>query len=388
IVRFVLLFFDTIREMVPISLRRWIAERFDSEMVVQEQTKGERPSFDLLRAAVNLVVASAVISYATANKLPLSTTYVTFMVAMGTTFADRAWGRESAVYRVTGVLTVVGGWFMTAVIAFTFAGICAAIIFYANGFGVLILLVLAGWLIYNAHRKHRQFEAQSEQQTIFNLKTVDDAKTAIATTFEHMSLLLKEQADSIDNALEATFAGSFDRIGVERKRLHRFQQWSNIISANIFKVMRLLAQKGVRVSHRYAQTVRRLQKLSDGHRDIVLRVYTHVGNHHKGLLPEQVAELQQVRHKLKTMLVDVAELISRGEIANITIIEEQDWKLRQLAAELNLKQAERITNNISKTRLSILYYGIIGNAMMISKQTLELLEIFNESFSDLEGLSD
>ncbi len=384
IVRLVLAFFDAVRVLVPVPLRRWIAERFDVEKVSLEQSKGERPSFDLLRAAVNLMVASAVISYATSNKLPLSTTYVTFMVAMGTTFADRAWGRESAVYRVTGVLTVVGGWFMTAVIAFTFAGIFASIIFVGKGFGVLFLLAAAGMLIYNGHRKHRQFEAQSQKQLIFNLKSVADAKSAIGTTFEHMSLLLRELADSVDRTLDATFEGSFDRIGVERKRLRQFQQWSNIISANIFKAMRLLSQKGGRVGHKYAQTVRRLQKLSDGHRDIVLRVYTHIGNHHKGLLPEQIAELQSVRQNLRTMLLDAAEILRHGEIANISGIEEQDKQLRRLAAELNLKQAERITANISKTRLSILYYGIIGNAMMISKQNLELLEIFNESFSGLE----
>ncbi|TYO99056.1 phosphate transporter family protein [Geothermobacter ehrlichii] len=385
IVRLVLYFSDSIRVLIPAPIRRWIGERFDTENIPQVQGAGGRPSFDLIRASVNLMVASAVISYATANKLPLSTTYVTFMVAMGTSFADRAWGRESAVYRVTGVLTVIGGWFMTAVIAFTFAGIFAAIIFYTKGVGVILLLVLAAVLIYNAHRKHRQMEEQSKKQAIFNLESVEDANTAIATTFEHMSLLLKELADSLDATLDALFKGNFDRIGYERKKLTQYQQWSNIISANIFKAMRLLAQKGMRISHKYAQTVRRLQKLTDGHRDIVLRAYTHVGNQHKGLLPEQIEELQQVREQIRAILLDVADMISRGRIADLGGIEEKDLQLRQLAAELNEKQVERIKDNTSKTRLSILYYGIIGNAMMISKQNLELLEIFNESFSGIQS---
>ncbi len=387
IVRLVLYFFDSLRVLVPAPLRNWIGSRFDvTQKTLEQGHGGQRPSFDLIRAAVNLMVASAVISYATANKLPLSTTYVTFMVAMGTSFADRAWGRESAVYRVTGVLTVIGGWFMTAVIAATFAATFALVIFYAKAVGVVLLLAVAALLIVNAHRKHRQLEEATKKQEIFNLESVEDADTAIATTFGHMSLLLRELADSLDTTLEALFRGNFDRIGYERKKLQQFQNWSNIISANIFKAMRVLAQNGKKVSHKYAQTVRRLQKLTDGHRDIVLRAYTHVGNQHKGLLPEQIAELQQVREQIRAILLDVAELISRGRIAELDAIEEKDHQLRQLAAELNEKQVERIKDNSSKTRLSILYYGIIGNAMMISKQNLELLEIFNESFSGVESL--
>jgi len=383
IVRLVLAIFDSVRAVIPVGVRTWVAGRFDPEKA-PATAAGERASFDLMRAAVNLVVASAVISYATSNKLPLSTTYVTFMVAMGTSFADRAWGRESAVYRITGVLTVVGGWFMTAVIAFTIASIFATVIFFTNGFGVLILIVLAVLLILNAHRKHKAMAEEKKKEHIFNLKSVEDASSSLATTFEHMSFLLREISDSLDVTLAALFKGDFDTIGVQRKRLNKFQQWSGIISANIFKAMRLLAQQEMKVSHKYAQTVRRLQKLTDGHRDMVLRAYTHVGNHHKGLLPEQIEELEQVREQLRAILQEVADLISRGETADLQKLEKKDQALRELAAQLNEGQVDRIRDNSSKTRLSILYYGIIGNAMMISKQNLELLEIFNESFSEVE----
>ncbi|ORJ55857.1 inorganic phosphate transporter [Geothermobacter hydrogeniphilus] len=384
IVRLVLHLFDSVRVIIPARLRHWVANRFDAEQAPPVELHGGRPSFDLIRASVNLMVASVVISYATANKLPLSTTYVTFMVAMGTSFADRAWGRESAVYRITGVLTVVGGWFMTAVIAFTFASIFATVIFFAKGAGVLMLVVLAALMIFNAHRKHRAMTEEAKKEHIFNLESVEDASSALETTFGHMSFLLREISDSLDACLAALFRGDFDTIGVQRKKLNRFQQWSGIISANIFKAMRLLDQKGMAISHKYAQTVRRLQKLTDGHRDIVLRAYTHVGNHHKGLLPEQVEELERVRAQLRDILQEVAELISRGRIADLAQLTAKDQALRSLAAELNEKQVGRIKDNSSKTRLSILYYGIIGNAMMISKQNLELLEIFNQSFSEVE----
>lgn len=384
LVRLVLHLFDTVRLIVPRSLRALVSRRLNPAVAPPAIEEGKRPSFDLLRASVNLMVASAVVSYATSNKLPLSTTYVTFMVAMGTSFADQAWGRESAVYRITGVLTVIGGWFLTAVIAFTFAGLFAAVIFYGEGFGVLLLLALAAWLIWNAHRKHRTMAEEARKQKVFNLKSVEDPRKSVETTFEHMSFLLKEIRESLDTALDALFKQSFDRLGVQRKRLSKIQQWSNIISANIFKAMRLLDQKGLAVSHKYAQTIRRLQKITDGHRDIVLRAYTHIGNHHKGLLPVQIEELEQVRGLLNEILLEVETTFSRKQTADLDRLREKDGRLRELAEELNARQVPRIADNTSKTRLSILYYAIVGNAMMLSKQNLELLEIFDLAFGEFE----
>ncbi len=384
IVRLVLHVFDTARLIIPKGLRALISRRLDVNAVQPVIEEGKKPSFDLLRASVNLMVASAVVSYATSNKLPLSTTYVTFMVAMGSSFADQAWGRESAVYRITGVLTVIGGWFMTAVIAFTCAGLFATVIFYGKGFGVVLLLALAGALIWNAHRKHRAMAEEAQKDKVFNLESIEDPLDSVETTFEHMSYFLKEIRESLDTTLEALFKQNFDRLGVQRKKLSKVQQWSNIIIANVFKAMRLLDQRGLSVSHKYAQTIRRLQKLTDGQRDIVLRAYTHIGNHHKGLLPEQIEELEQVRRMLNDILLEVEETFSRKQTANLERLREKDTQLRDFAAALNDRQVARIKDNSSKTRLSILYYGIVGNAMMLSKQNLELLEIFALAFGEFE----
>jgi len=384
IVRLTLNTLDMVKGLFPQSLRSVVGKRLDPANAPKVEMVEGRPSFDLIRASVNLMVASAVVSYATGHKLPLSTTYVTFMVAMGTSFADKAWGRESAVYRVTGVLTVIGGWFMTAVIASTFAALFATVIFYAQGLGVLLLLAFAAFMIVNTHRKHRAMEAETQKGEVFNLEKVKDPHECIETTFKHMSFLLKEIHQSLDNALEGLFRQNFDQIGVERKKLMKTQQWSNIIIANVFKAMRLLDQQGLAVSHKYPQTIRRLQKLSDGHRDIVLRAYTHVGNHHKGLLPEQIEELEQVRAKLGVILGEVESTFDRMQTTNLEKLRELDADLRAYAAELNARQLPRIKDITSKTRLSILYYAIVGNAMMLSKQNLELLEIFDESFGEFE----
>src|SRR5690606_4186475 len=139
-----------------VSAKKSIEKSFtkpEKEMVVKPV---DAPAFDLVRASVNLMVSSMLISFATSLKLPLSTTYVTFMVAMGTSLTDRAWGSDSAVYRVAGVLNVIGGWFMTAIIAFASAGLLASVIYYFGNGSLIVLFTIAFILIIRNYLKRKK----------------------------------------------------------------------------------------------------------------------------------------------------------------------------------------------------------------------------------------
>ncbi len=136
-------------KLIPQSMRSWVNKRWDGHESCDND-------YDLVRASVNLMVAAAVISYATSQKLPLSTTYVTFMVAMGTSLADKAWGKNCAPYRVTGVFTVVGGWFMTAFFAFVMAGITASILFFAQIYGLVFLFIVMAVITFKLYRVHHK----------------------------------------------------------------------------------------------------------------------------------------------------------------------------------------------------------------------------------------
>lgn len=161
IVRFVQSMVETVAHFVPVSVRNWINARFDtSVMPVDDNEKGEGAAFDIVRAAVNLVIASMLITFGTNHKLPLSTTYVTFMVAMGSSLADRAWSRESAVFRVTGVLSVIGGWFITAGVAFLTCALVAICMWY-GGFVVQFLFIAL--VVFMLWRSNRQYKKKREQ---------------------------------------------------------------------------------------------------------------------------------------------------------------------------------------------------------------------------------
>jgi phosphate/sulfate permease len=378
IVRITVGFFHTVRRFLPTRLCQRAERRL--EPVEATGTDEEtRPSFDLLRASVNLMVASAVISYATSYKLPLSTTYVTFMVAMGSSFADRAWGRDSAVYRVTGVLTVIGGWFMTAAAAFTIACAFALLVYHLEEWGVAILLALVPLVVWRNLVRHGALEKSKEADKVFNLKKVQDPRQTVSTTFEHMAHLLKEIRRSLDTAVEALFAQDEVALQAERKATSRIQRWTNIITANIFKALRLLKKDA---GDKYAQTARRLQKLSDGHRDIVLRAYMHVSNNHKGLLGSQIHELREAKRILTDILREVEGILEQGKLTSFDSVRAKDRELRTLSKRLSQGQAARIQDRTSKTRLTILYYAIVGNLVMLSKQNVRLLDAFEQSFSE------
>ncbi len=152
---------DFFAQFVPGRVSRWINTRFNQKEMILEDDKA---AFDVVRAAINLVLASMLITIGTNYKLPLSTTYVTFMVAMGSSLVDRAWGRESAVFRVTGVLSVIGGWFITAGVAFiTCALVCVAM--YYGGIAVqLLFIALVVYMLFHSNKKYNKKQAESEHE--------------------------------------------------------------------------------------------------------------------------------------------------------------------------------------------------------------------------------
>jgi len=190
--------FNLTHATVPAAIRRKTARRLDpsraKSIIIRD---GVEPAFDLVRASVNLIVASAVVSYATSMKLPLSTTYVTFMVAMGTSLADQAWGKESAVYRVTGVLTVVGGWFLTALIAFAVSSIFAMAISYLKIYGIVGLILFVGYIVWRSFHYHAKKEEEAGIISNLNLKSGIDADFAVNTSFEQVGHFLNEVSTTL-----------------------------------------------------------------------------------------------------------------------------------------------------------------------------------------------
>lgn len=378
-------FFDLVRNNIPSFLRKTIARRLDPSRYKTIPTSGGRePAFDLLRAAVNLIVASAVVSMATSMKLPLSTTYVTFMVAMGTSLSDRAWGKESAVYRVTGVLTVIGGWFCTALIAFTLSTFFAWMISYFKLFGIVPLVATIGYFVWRSSHYHKSKEEQAEIITNLSLKKGIDADYAVDMSFEQVGYFLNEVSTSLRVCFDATFQEDRTRLTEVKNKTKIIQKAANIIIANVFKTLYLLDKEDAETTGKYSKTIGALQEIAESHRDIVMRTYTHVSNYHTGLHDSQKEELNRIRVSVCRLLENTSIMLCKNKKVDYAYIENQGHRLNDYLLDFNKNQINRIQRTQSKTRLSILYYGLLGNCEKITNQTISLLEIFREHFKTVK----
>ena len=385
IVRAGLNLFLTVRAITPPFIRSAVERRFNVREFKSVTDDDRASSFDLLRAAVNIMVASALISYGTAHKLPLSTTYVTFMVAMGASLADRAWGRESAVYRVTGVLTVIGGWLLTALTASTAAAIVATAIYFGRSYAVVALLLFLVLVLKKNHSRHARRMEEEKRASIFNLKKVTDIKSTVSATFEHIAMLLEIITQSVDKTTQALFNNNIYVLNQEKDEVEKVRQWTNIIIANSFKSLRLLQIKGSGTEERnYLQVVRRLQKIADGYADITVRSCEHVANHHKGLLESQLEDLGKLKKLFMDFMADVQKYISSDKPVDIEKMRKKKDELKELSKEIQHKQLERIQSGEAKTRLSILFFALTGNLYMLTNQVFYLLQILQDTFHGVE----
>jgi hypothetical protein len=329
VVRMATRMIDAIGRICPKPLRLWTMRRFDSTNVRPVPGyDGSIPEFDLLRASVNLMVASALVSWATSMKLPLSTTYVTFMVAMGSSLADQAWGLESAVFRVTGVLTVIGGWFFTALSAFTVALTFAFILTVLNKWAaILLLLTIAGLMIYRNFRIHGLRENAASELELLDLKRVTSADFAVRTCFEHSGSYLNVIRGHLSRCFDGILTQNRKQLKRLRRETSKVQSWSNIIVANIFKTMRLLQHEDAIRAGKYAYVISALQEISESLRDLILRCHVHTSNQHSGLLPAQKKELQQVRKCVEGLLDETARILLNRQPFNYGDVRAITWNL-------------------------------------------------------------
>lgn len=217
-------------KVTPAPVKKWIDARFNKDEIILE----EGAAFDQLRAAVNLVMAAMLIALGTSLKLPLSTTFVTFMVAMGSSLADRAWSRESAVFRVTGMISVIGGWLLTAVAAFIFCFIVTLGMFYGGTVVMIILSAVALFLIIRSNLKFKESKQQKEDDIFAEIVNTDDSTKVWSLMKQHVEKNILHQ---LDNTSE-TYSQFVDALLIENRKGFRKLQSSLAGQMLYFKTTR------------------------------------------------------------------------------------------------------------------------------------------------------
>lgn len=351
-----------IKQFLPNFLLAFIGRRYVKAPVV----KGEiQLPFDYVRASVNLVLASILIASATSLKLPLSTTYVTFMVAMGTSFADGAWSRESAVYRISGVITVIAGWFLTAMTAFTAAAL-VTLAFFSLGFTAIFLLMFVVLVVII-----RSNFVKAKTSEAFNsvIEAKEDNEKVLASISHAVPAYFDAQLDVVDRALENFFADN------EFKLRRDFNKASNIeydiskVRSEYYTLATTARSEKDKVTseakHFFYLTFSNMREASKAIRYMVKRAINHVANRHTIFQGEMQSSLLEIVNRLHTISADLHKMAANPTAENV---------------EAMVKHAKKLNRDIDRSQVNLV--NIIGREH-VSMHSAEMYLGFLQGIRDL-----
>lgn len=364
---------ETISMFLPGRLNRFIDKGFDQTPFQQKQVNDPNPpAFDMLRASVNLVVASILISFATSLKLPLSTTYVTFMVAMGTSLADKAWGRESAVYRITGVISVIGGWFFTALSAFTVAFIVANIISWGGMYAIVALIILAVFLIYKSHMMHKR---KSDKKAVSDLASSDiREENILEKCTSNVYNTLYSASDLYENIITGIELGDRKKLKDVKKEVVIFNHQAKILKDNVYKVLKQLRKDSVSQSHHYAQVLDYLREVAHCFTFISKPAYDYFENNHSPLIPIQITELKHVSQKVVEFDRFVLSVIENNSFSKVDEVLKYQMELIALIESYRKTQMKRLKHEEVGSKNTMLYTGILHETKNLLLHTMNLVK--------------
>lgn len=377
IVRFGVYIGQAINVFLPKKLQIKIDKRFESVKKTTKKTDDE-PAFDMVRASVNLMVASILISIGTSMKLPLSTTYVTFMVAMGTSFADRAWDRESAVYRIAGVFKVIGGWFFTAIIAFVLAFIMAYILKVGEIFAFVGLLLMLGIMLYNSSRKHKQKIKNEEEIKSLRKEDIGTVKEMITESSAQISKVFRKTSALYSNLIDNLSMQDLAKLKENKKDQKKLEKEIDELKSNVFYLIKNLDDNSVEASKFYILILGYLQDMVQSIDFITTNSYLHVNNNHKKLKFNQIKGLKNIDTQLQHLLQLLEESFKNEDFHQIDTILNDKQALLDTVSDLITKQIKRIRTTETSPKNSKLYFALLLESNDLVKSLMNLLELFKE----------
>ena len=370
--------------IVPSKLREKINSQFEVPVLQMSSKKAlELPAFDMIRASVNMMVAAILISIATSFKLPLSTTYVTFMVAMGTSLSDRAWGSESAVYRVAGVLNVIGGWFFTAFIAFTACGLVAFLI-HLGGPTAIAILIFGAILIlvrnYVSHRKELEFEKNSEVLTKSESNSVIGL---IEESRSNVSKASKKIKSIFSTSIEGLAHGNLDNLKKNKKSVEKLSEEVEDLRNDLFYFIKNLDEDTIKAaSNFYINMLTQLQDITESLQYISKITYKHVNNNHKLLTYNQIKELLEINSKCSSLYDDIKNLFSVSNFGELKSILERKQEFVDFLEEKIDIQISRTKKEESSPKNTTLYFSLLIETKEMIENTMSLLELYDDSLKN------
>ena len=384
-VRMALSLFEILQKIIPAGVQRWISRRINPDEYKPTPTNdSDPPAFDHLRAAVNLMVASALVSFGTSLKLPLSTTFVTFMVAMATSLSDRAWGRESAVYRVTGVLTVIGGWFFTAFMAFSACFIFTIFIYYVGTIAIIILLAFGFFFLLRSARVHSKREKDFQRREHDLAKEVVGLDT-LARIMREIGKFVSDVGETAGGCYDGLIAGKRKKLKQTRKQAEDLTIDSEAIIGDIMYCIKTSPEYDSDTMPLYARKIGAIQIINANLTSLTDKCFTHIDNNHKVPDGTQASELMEVKQLFLEIVHDSLPIFENQKIDFIKDISKSFTNLKNTIRQYDKNQMRRIKSGKSKTRQSLLFVSCLSKIDRIAEQVLHLVNLYAESLDGKEN---
>ena len=373
--------------LIPAKVSAFIEKQFDSKALKKKlKNKSDASSFDQLRASVNMFVASILIASATSLKLPLSTTYVTFMVAMGTSLADRAWGRESAVYRITGVVTVIGGWFFTAITAFTISFLMALFLSWGGMVATIIALAVACLFVIRTHFIHKNRTEKlekkdefDEKETLNGVNILNRCNSSIASVVGSVSKLY--------------FSTILNLIREDRKKMKKtvgnikdLNQLSKDLKYKLYPTLKKLEEDSIDTGHYYVQILDYIREIAHCLEYISDPVYEHLDNNHPPLITEQVKDLHELNESISTFYEEVLTITKKQKFGNLDNLLAQQQAILNLIARIKKKQIRFIKAEQVGTRNTLMYLNLLAESKNLVLYTVNMVKAHRDFVLSDTGL--
>ena len=376
---------NLLNKLLPNKLKKKIEVQFSG---LSKQTKKindqNTPSFDMLRASVNLSVAAILISIATSYKLPLSTTYVTFMVAMGTSLADKAWGRDSAVYRVSGMLNVIFGWFLTAITAFFVSGIIVSLIYLGGAQAIAIILFIILIIIGKNYVKHKNDEIEIDKDKILKAESksmrgvMDESSGNIIKFFKRVDLIF-------GTLIEGLSKHKLKNLKKAKKNIKRLESEVEGLRENIYYFIKNLEEPSLSASNFYIVLLSYLEDLTNDLDYIISKSYKHINNDHQKLKLSQVRDLTEIHDFTKSIFKDSMETFDNKSTSNIELIlKNRDLIKRKIQEKIN-SQIELTRKIETSPKNATLYFNILLKSKDIYKIKVNIIDEFYNSYKQINN---
>lgn len=366
---------SALSELVPNGVKRWFAKRFDNENVVLPQGA----AFDEIRATVNLVVSSLLIALGTSLTLPLSTTYVTFMVAMGSSLADKAWGRESAVFRITGVISVIGGWFITAGAAFILCFLVALAMSLGGLTMASILIALSIVLLVRSNIKYKKKQAEEKGDVIFNqmITSEDNAETLRLLT-QHIRQGQSQFLDFVNvnylNVTEGFISEDLSRLQKAESAMRKErQELKQRRRKEMLGLRRIDPGVAIEKSTWFHLGVNSCEDMLYSLRRICDPCEEHIDNSFVPLEKERIKEFLPLRDTLLYLLKRAVVVISTENYTDSDKLREQCEEFKSCLSSTRQGQIERMQTSKENITVSYVYLNLLQETHEIASSLQHLL---------------